>query len=77
VAAYFDVRCLVDRNVRKREEGGKKIDSDPPPQTPFLDLIDFIIDINYDWLKSNNYTFVRLKYQSGLAASLRPPHVHL
>jgi hypothetical protein len=31
-----DGRCLVDRNVRKREEEGKITDSEPPPQTPFL-----------------------------------------
>ncbi len=35
-------------------------DWDPPPRPIFSDHLYFIIDINYDWLKSNIYTFCNL-----------------
>ncbi len=36
VVAYLDVRCEVDRIVRTRREGSRKMDSDPTPPPPFL-----------------------------------------
>ena len=39
-------------------EGTSEMDWDPPPRPLFSDHLYFIIYINYDWLKSNIYTFI-------------------